>query len=149
MDNIQIFVSLAGLLLALVGLPILFVQLRELQRSVRSSAHAALYMQSAEVRAHLVAYPHLRKYFFDGAEISKGHEEYDRVVTIAELYLNTLEHIAVTTESFGRDNEPALERFVRHTLERSPIMRHRLADNTADYSHALLVYNKATPEKVS
>jgi hypothetical protein len=147
MDNIQIFVSAAGLLLAVVGLPILYVQLRELQRSVRSSAHAALYAQSAEVRSHLVAYPHLRKYFVEGAEISKGHEDYDRVVTIAELFLNTLEHIAVTTDSFGRGNRAALERFVRHTLDMSPIMRIRLGENRADYSHALLRYNTPLPAK--
>src|SRR5262245_10316951 len=89
-DSIQLIVSMAGLLLAVVGLPILYVQLRELQRSVRSSAHSALYTQSSDFRAHLVKYPHLRKYFFDGAEISRGHEDYDRVVTIAELFLNKI-----------------------------------------------------------
>ena len=147
MDNIQVFVALAGLILAVVGLPILYVQLRELQRSVRSSAHAALYAQSANVRAHLVTYPHLRKYFFEGAEISRGHDDYERVVTIAELFLNTLEHIAVTTESFGRSNRASLEQFVRHTLDRSPIMRQRLGENRADYSPALLSYNAGTPSR--
>ena len=35
------------LILALVGLPFLLVQLRELQRSVQGNAHAAMYAQAA------------------------------------------------------------------------------------------------------
>ena len=38
-ETLQAYVSLAGLVLALVGLPILFLQIRAIQRSVRSAAH--------------------------------------------------------------------------------------------------------------
>ena len=136
-ELLQVYISLGGLLLALVGIPLLFVQLRDVKRSVKSGAHAALYSQGADFRAHLVHYPHLRKYFFDGAEISPDHEDYDRAVTIAELFLNHLEHIAVLGDSFGSENQTSLDRFVRVALERSPILRAHLTDNPASYSDAL------------
>jgi len=137
-EMLQVYVSIGGLILAMVGIPLLFVQLRDVKRSVQSAAHAALYTQGADLRAHLVQYPHLRKYFFEGVEITPEDAEFDRVVTIAELFLNHLEHIAVLGDSFGRQNRPALERFARLALERSPVMRAHLAGNPSAYSESLL-----------
>lgn len=136
-ELLQVYIGLLGLALAFVGLPFLFAQLRDLKRSVQSSAHAALYAQGADVRAHLIEYPHLRKYFFDGAEIAREHEDYDRVVTIAELFLNHLEHIAVLGDSFGQENRPGLDRFCTVALQRSPILRTHLEQNRSSYSDSL------------
>ena len=139
-ESLQLLLSLGGLLVALVGLPLLYVQLRDVKRSLRSGTHAAMYEQAANVRAHLVEYPHLRRYFFDGADIAPEHEEYDRVVTIAEVFLNYLEHIAVLGDSFGRENRPALDRFTRITLQNSPILRRHLQQHRESYSDALHRY---------
>lgn len=136
-DLLHVYIGLAGLALAAVGLPLLFAQLRDLKRSVQSGTHAALYSQGANARAHLVQYPQFRKYFFDGAEITPEDEDFDRVVTIAELFLNHLEHIAVLGDSFGKRNKPALDRFCRVALERSPILRQHLSQNPMSYSDAL------------
>lgn len=133
-DSLQIYLGVAGLLLAGIGVPLLVMQLRDLKRSVQSGAHAALYAQGADFRAHLVAFPHFRKYFFDGVAIDPEHEDYDRVVTIAELFLNHLEHIAVLGDSFGRQNRPALDRFCTRALERSPVLRLHLVRNRESYS---------------
>lgn len=139
-DMLQALISGAGLLLALVGLPILIIQLRELQRSVQGGAHAAIYQQASDFRAHLVEHPRLRKYLFEGAEIGPDHpdrHEYDRVLSLAELYLNYLEHVTVMADSFGKTNRPALDRFVTSALQASPVMRRRLADRRDFYSPAL------------
>jgi hypothetical protein len=111
-----------------------------------------MYAQGASFRAHLVAYPHLRKYFFDGVEISPDHEDYDRVVTIAELFLNHLEHIAVMADSFGQENRQSLERFCRNAFVNAPILERRLAENPAAYSHALhpfLALNRETSGRIA
>jgi hypothetical protein len=133
----QAVAGLGTMVAAVVGLYFLIVELRALQRSVQGSAHAAIYAQAADFRAHLVERPHLRKYFFDGAELEADHAEYDRVVTIAELFLNYLEYIAVMGDAFGKQNRAALDRFTRASLERSPVLRQRLRANPAGYSDAL------------
>lgn len=137
LETVQVVVSAGGLLLALVGLPTLFLQIRELQRSVQGQVHGAMYAQAAEFRSHLIQYPELRKYFFDRVEIAPADPQYDRVVTIAESYLNYLEHIAVMEDSFGRANRQSLERFCRNALEQGPILRRRFEENRAGYSHTL------------
>lgn len=144
-ETLQAYATVAGLALAIVGLPIVILQIRALQRSVRSGAHASIYEQAANFRGHLVDHPHLRKYIFDGVEIEPHHAEYDRVVTIAEVFLNQLEHIAVMGDSFGRRNRPYLERFVRHALANGPVLRRRLAENPAAYSAFLVEWGRRTP----
>ena len=136
-EVLQVVVSIAGLIITAAGIALVYFQLRDVQKSIRNATHAAMYDQAAGFRAHLVQYPHLRKYFFDGADITPEHEEYARVVTIAELFLNYLEDIAVLGDSFGKENRPALSRFSRVALERSPILRQHLTANRAAYSDAL------------
>jgi hypothetical protein len=137
-DTLQALVSVAGLVITVIGLPVVILQLRGLQRSLSDSAHASIYEQGADFRAHLVEHSHLRRYFFDNAEIDSDHQDYERVLTIAELFLNYLEHIAVMMDSFGRRNQPALERFVRNALGASAVLRKRLAENREGYSDALV-----------
>ncbi len=136
-EAVQLSISIAGLLIAVIGLPLIYLQLRGLQKSILTATHAAMYQQAAEFRAHLIQFPHLRKYFFDGWEIAPDDEEYSRVVTLAEIFLNYLEHIAVLGDSFGMQNRPALDRFSRVAFEKSPILRQHLAQNQASYSDTL------------
>lgn len=142
-DYFQLILSIIGLLIAAIGLPLLYMQLRGLRKSILTATHAAMYHQAAEFRAHLIQYPHLRKYFFDGWEIEPEHEDYTRVVTLAEIFLNYLEHIAVLGDSFGMQNRPALDRFTQVAFERSPILRQHLTRNKASYSDALHRFLKA------
>ncbi|MGH2618323.1 MAG: hypothetical protein ACRDJC_24090 [Thermomicrobiales bacterium] len=115
----------------------MYLQLRDVKRSIRVATHAAIYEQAAEFRSHLVEYPDLRKYFFDGVEISAADENYSRVMTLAEIFLNYLEHIAVLGESFGSENKPALELFIRTALKSSPILRQHLTESPELYSDSL------------
>jgi hypothetical protein len=148
-ETLQLTLSIAGLLIAAIGLPLIYMQLRGLQKSILTATHAAMYQQAAEFRAHLIQYPHLRKYFFDGWEIAPEDEEYSRVVTLAEIFLNYLEHIAVLGDSFGMQNRPALDRFSQVAFEKSPILQQHLTQNRASYSDSLHRFLKAhLPESV-
>lgn len=136
-DTLQIYLSITGLMITAAGLSLVYIQLRDVKRSIRTATHATVFELAADFRGHLVQYPRLRKYFFDGVDIEPEDEEYDRVVTIAELYLNYLEDIAVLGDGFGKENLPALERFSRTALEKSPVLRRHLSGNRDSYSQAL------------
>jgi hypothetical protein len=87
---LQIFLSIGGFLIAAVGVPLVYFQHRDVGRSVRATTHASLYDQAAGFRSYFIEHPHLRKYFFSCSEIAIEHEDYDRVITIAEIFLNYL-----------------------------------------------------------
>ncbi|MFT4177868.1 MAG: hypothetical protein QM612_00155 [Thermomonas sp.] len=133
----QLLVSILGVVIAAVGLPFVYLQLRNLNQSIRVASHAAIYEQASGFRSHLVAHPHLRKYIFDGVELLPRDPDYDQALTLAEMFLNYLEHIAVLEKNFGHENKPALDAFVTSALKRGPILRVHLADNPELYSDAL------------
>lgn len=136
-EFLQLLVSVLGVAIAAVGLPFVYLQLRNLNQSLRVASHAAIYEQASDFRSHLVEHPHFRKYFFDGVEILPGDPNYNQVITLAEMFLNYLEHIAVLEKNFGQENKPALDSFVASALKRGPILRVHLADNPELYSDAL------------
>ena len=139
-ETAQLLISLCGLIIAIVGIPLLYFQLRDLRHSSQIAAHSATYEQASAFRAHLIEYPHLRKYFFNGEDIQPESPDYDRVLTIAESFLNYLEYIAVLKENFGKENNTALESFVRSSLSGSPIMRRHLAAHPEWYSGKLRAF---------
>ncbi|MEZ4803489.1 MAG: cupin domain-containing protein [Gelidibacter sp.] len=134
-----------GILVTAIGIPILYLQLRDLKASLQSSTHASIYTQAEAIRGYLIQYPELRKYFFDSVSILPSDKEYSRVVSIAEVYLNYLEQIAVLKKSFGKENLDALRIFTLTALEKSPILRQHLKNNANLYSSSLhkMVENKA------
>lgn len=133
----QNLLSIVSVLIAFIGIPILYIQLRGLKVSIRNSTHAAIYGQAETLRGYLIQYPHLRKYFFDNEEILPDDKNYSRVVSIAEIYLNYLEQIAVLKDSFGKENLNSLRKFTKSALKKSPIVRQHLKSDAALYSNAL------------
>ena len=134
---LQTILSIISVIIAAVGIAMIYIQLRDLKASLRSSVHTAIYSQAEKLRSYLIEYPHLRKYFFDGEPIASDHEDYNRVVSIAEIYLNYLEQIAVLQDSFGKENADSLARFINNAFDKSPILKQHLKENAAMYSNSL------------
>ena len=130
--------------MAATGVPIGLIQLFRLNGSIRNAAMSALYGRSNEIRKLFLDRPELRKYFFDGADISEDDPAYGVVVTIAEMFLNLQEEKTVLRADIGgdwptwRDGRDALvanSPIVRHVLKTRPERYHRelvaLADQIA------------------
>ncbi|MEQ9436122.1 hypothetical protein [Hyphomonas sp.] len=137
-ETIRMVVDVSGLAITLAGFVFVIMQIRRLGQSIRTTAHAAIYSQAADFRTHLMTYPELRKYFFDGANIETGHPDYERAATLSELFLNYLEHLSVQKSHFAGTDGTAWIKFAGQSLERSPISRRRLQENEAAYSPKLL-----------
>lgn len=73
-----------------------------------------------------VACPHRRPYFFEGDDIAPGDADHVQGVTLAQIFLNDLEHIAVMGDSPGSANRASPERFCLSSPAGSPILRRRL-----------------------
>ena len=147
--NLQIIVACLSVLIAAIGIPALYLQLRDLKHSLKVGSHTAIYAQAAAVRGHLIEYPELRKYFFDGVEISPSDQDYSRVLSIAEVYLNYLESIAVLDRNFGVENFDSLHSFIATALRNSPVMRDHLQGHPEIYSHALHKFLAQVTESIS
>lgn len=142
LSSLQAYAVIASAVITTCGLVFVVLQLRELKLSVRSAAHAAIYERAAELRSLLVEYPRFRKYLFEGVEIDETNEDYGRLLSVAEMYLNYLEHIFLTNDSLGRKNKTSAKQFVSSALKKSPILRKRLNEAGEDYSLAFRQFAK-------
>ena len=136
-QTLPLLIDFAGLGLTFLGFFLIYLQIRQLSQSARASAHAAIYSQAADFRAHLIANPELRKYFFDGVSIEPGHPDYDRAVTLAEVFLNYLEHLAVQKSTFAGEERKVWTRFATQAVQASPLLAARISENRAAYSRRL------------
>ncbi len=127
----------AGVLIQAIGLCIVIYQLSRMNLSIRVSAQTALYQQASDARSYLVEYPELRKYFFDGVPADPDAPHYDRVKTVAELFLNYLEHLLLQQSTLRKSDWTAWQTFVQQTVRNSPILQELIRHPHASYSREL------------
>ncbi len=118
-----------ALAVAGVGFYIVYKQLNKLNVALQSEAQSELYSQSGVVRKLIVQYPELRKYFFnegkDGIKIQKenNEDEYARVRTLAELYLNYFEHFVIQSQNLREKDWNAWKNTLLDIYDGSPIIQ--------------------------
>ena len=140
---------IAGVLLQLAGVAVVIYQLRRVNTSIRVSAQAALYQQSAGIRSLIVEHPDLRPYLFDGVEIAEDDEHYARARTVAEMLLNYLEHLVIQQDSLRSSEHSAWQRFVERSVASSPLMQQILDESPTSYSDELLRVHRRLQEQVA
>ena len=143
-ENIQDIVELVAIALQLLALVAVIYQLSRLNLSIRISAQAAVYQQATDARAFLVQHPKLRKYFFEGRTPHPKSEDYSRAKTIAEMFLNYMEHLILQKGSLRPSDWEAWQKFAKKTLRNSPIMCEMLTKQENTYCKELVdLYNQA------
>jgi hypothetical protein len=137
-SNIEEWVNVAGVVLQLGALAIVIYQLARLNLSIRVSAQAAIYQQASSARSFLVEYPELRKYFFDDVVAEPGSADHARAQTVAEMFLNYMEHLLLQKGSLRAQDWTAWRSFVCESLDKSPIMREVLDRRRNSFSAELV-----------
>lgn len=129
---------LGGLVVSIGGFGFLVYQIWQIQRSFRMSSLATLNQQLHYIRTIFVGYPELRPYFYDGKILESDSTDYQRVLTVAEIYLNFLEHYAVNHSIFREENSSAWGEYVREIFRTNSIMKDMLRKRENMYSPNLL-----------
>ena len=143
-SNIQSIALITGVFLQVLGLLFVIYQLKRVNTSIRVSAQSALYQQSSVIRHMLVEHPEVRKYIFESEPASKDLDNYDRICTIAEMMLNYLEHLVIQEDSLRKHDRDAWARFVRRTIDASPVMQEILESKPEFYSSDLVDVYRST-----
>jgi hypothetical protein len=120
-----------------VGL-LLFLQLRDMKRTVQSNAHVWLHtsdLTSAPISCSIPIADHTSSM---ALRLMLSMRIRLRCKTIAELFLNNTSNTSSCCAlAFCGDNRPELARFCRVSLQRSPVLRQHVLRNSASYADAL------------
>jgi hypothetical protein len=136
-DVAQALATIAAVLIALFGFPLLIFQIKQLERSIRGDTHEKLYNQSLEIMNFLFQYPSLRPYVYEGKELEANDIERGHVDTLMEMLGDYLEHILLQMPNLPGDIRPYWKNYVRDMLRSSPELQRYLHIRRQWYSEEL------------
>lgn len=120
--------------LAFVGVIVSLLLLRAQGLAARDATLVVAYQnmaaQMADVHRFFVENLDLRPYFFGGQEPPGSGDEHDRVLAVAEMYVNFMDNVLTQSPVLKRDRIAAdWEAYFRHVYETSPVIREFWAEH--------------------
>ena len=125
------WIFLAGVIvnaLAFVGVIVSLLLLRAQGLAARDATLVVVYQnmtaQMADMDRFLLEHLDLRPYFFDGKEPPRAEDERNRVLAVAEMYVNLMDNVLTQSPVLNRAGITAdWEAYFRGVYETSPVIR--------------------------
>lgn len=133
-ESIQDVTAVVGVVIAIVGFAAVILQLRQVERGLRSSARGSIYDMGSRMKEVFMAHPNMRSYFFDGQEIDKEHDDYEVAIAIADYFCLYLEQITTQGESISTHSRNSWYRYARDVYSNSPLLQTYLEDKRDWYA---------------
>lgn len=120
--------TIVSAVVAVVGVFIIVMQLKNLDQDVKGNTRTGIYEMAARIKEAFLERPHIRPYFFDGAEISADDEHYAEAMAMADYFCLYLEVISTQQSTVAACDRKAWCRYAHDLYQRSPLIRGYLAD---------------------
>lgn len=130
----DLFFKTASLIISLAGFIIIILQLTNLDKNLKSSARGSIYDMSSRIKEVFLTKPHLRKYFFEGVDISSNDPLYDEVMAVADYYCLYLEQITTQKDNIAKEERSSWLRYAHDIYHQSPVIQQYLKDKKNWYS---------------
>lgn len=135
------WIFLAGVIvnaLALIGVVVSLLLLRAQGRAQREATLVVAYQnmtaQMADVYRFFVDNVELRPFFFGCKELPTSGDERDRVLAVAEMYVNLMDNVLTQSRVLRRDGIAAdWESYFLHVYESSPAIREFWAEHAGSW----------------
>jgi hypothetical protein len=124
--------------LAFLGVIVSLLLLRAQGLAARDATLVVAYQnmtaQMADVDRFFVENLELRPFFFGGTEPPGAPHERDRVVAVAEMYINLMDNVLIQCQVLKRDGLAAdWQSYFLHVYETSPVIREFWAEHASDW----------------
>ncbi|WP_372719647.1 hypothetical protein [Immundisolibacter sp.] len=126
--------SAAGALIAIFGFAAVLWQLRQLDKDIKGNTRTSIYDMAARIKEVFLLRPHLRPYFFDGAEIVADDKHYPEALAVADYFCLYLEQITTQKSTIAECDRMAWCQYAHDIYHNSPIIRAYLAGKKQWYS---------------
>ena len=130
----DLFFKVSGLAISFAGFLIIIYQLTHLDKSLKSSARGSIYDMASRIKEVFLERPHLRKYFFEGVEISPGDQHYDEVMAVADYYCLYLEQITTQKNNIDKSEQESWIKYAHDVYHGSPALQSYLEGKRDWYS---------------
>jgi len=136
-DEIRL-IDLLRLFVSIIGFGFLAYQIMALRRGMRISSLASLNQQLHQIRDYFVKYPELRNYFYNNQPIADKNPDFNRVVTIAESFLNHMEQHMINKSVFSKNDHKSWSKYMIFVIRSSPIIQRLMHERKIYYSKSFV-----------
>lgn len=142
----EIIFSILQTTINLVLLAFVIYQLKQVNRSIQSSAQTGLYSQSAEVRKIMLNQPELFPYLMEGKSLDPKMDKVlrDKIKIVGLIQLSYLENLITQEKNLDKSYHTEwLDKFIPMSLKNAPIMIQILEDNPDAYCKELIAFRNS------
>jgi hypothetical protein len=130
--------TLAYVIVTLVGFLLLRRQIQQVDSSTRGETYGELYGQQHSITQFFINNLQLRPYFYDNQEISSADADFAKIMAVAEMVADFLEHIYLQLPNLPEDVREGWESYMVRIYGNSPALRLHCEDNASWYSDELI-----------
>ncbi len=95
LEIVQTIIGIVGLPTAIFSVLLLARQTQQLKESIYSQVYQGVIECSLKVDELLIQYPQFRKYIYENEMVDENTPDLDRLMTIIELVVDTMDHLNV------------------------------------------------------
>ena len=134
---ISLILTLAYVVVTLVGFLMLRKQIKQVDLSTRGETYGDLYTHQHEINNFFIEHPHLRPFFYDDKELDPTDTQFENVRAVTEMMADFSEHVFIQLNNLPEGIRDGWEFYIKHLYRNSPVLRRHLADenNGQWYSH--------------
>ena len=131
-------ISIAALLVTIVGLVAVYVQIKKIRETLWSNTHSKLCDQSFELLRFFSENPKTYDYFYNRKILEPYETDKIFILYATEALANFMEHLILQKENLPEKQWEVWKRFIYTTFKSSIIIRVFIQDHREWYSNDLL-----------
>jgi hypothetical protein len=131
--------TILALLFAGTGAIFVYRQILDLRQALDSQAYGVITEHLNELNKRFVEYPEMRPYFRAGKPLPANDSERQRILAIADLYLDFIDNFYAQVHHLDRSHYDLCgwRAFFKRSFERSPVLCAVLCMDQDEYSDAM------------
>lgn len=128
-DGMQAICSLLGVLVTVIGFIYVIKQLNSAKKANQIATYENLYARMHDIHKFFFEHPGYRDYFYHSKRIDPGHDDYQKVMTVAEMFADFLQQVKLQSDLMPKKTANGWINYAHSVLRRSPVLREFLVRN--------------------
>jgi hypothetical protein len=119
---LEAIAAIASPVITLTGFILIYLQIKELKKSTLGGTYGALYAQQHSIHQFFIENPSFRAFFYGSQEIDHTHQDYEKVMAIAEMVGDFFEHIYLQKHNLPKDTWIGWQNYMLTIYQNSPAL---------------------------
>lgn len=131
--------SIGTFAVAVIGFPVLILQLRQIERATRGNTHSSLFAQSFETMKLIFGNPEFSPYIYADKELPQDDPHFFALKALVEIIADFLEHVALQKANLPKEVWMHWKEYIISMHRSCPLLREHFRQHADWYSESILM----------